>query len=289
MSKNKNLIVQDTLGRYLSEVQKYPLLNKQQERELAIKVFEQKDVIAAQKLAQANLRFVLKMAFQYAKYGAKVLDLIQEGNLGLMQAIKEFNPHKKVRLTTYAVWWIRSYIQSYLLKNWSMVKIGTTRDQKKLFYRLKQIQDNFEKIGITPNTKLIADTLNVKEREVKLMQQRLNAHDLSLDKPFKNSTGDKEISLVESLNAPLIETDNQLIQSEQLSLFSKALNEFKNNVNERERYFLSNRLLSEKPMTLKVLGEHFNISKERSRQIEEKIKTKLKDFLEQNYPEIKID
>jgi len=231
----------------------------------------------------------MKIAFDYAKYGSKLMDLIQEGNLGLVKAIKEFNPYKEVRLTTYAVWWIRSYIQDYLLKNWSVVKIGTTKAQKKLFYRLKQIQNNYEKMGITPHPKAIAHTLNVKVSDVELMQKRLASKDTSLNTPIQND-GNKTQSFEDFLeDKDVTQTDILLSEAENKNQFQLAIEEFKDDLTERELDILDNRLLAEKPQTLLEIGKKYGFSKERARQIEEKIKNKLKSFLSEHYPDISIN
>jgi len=173
------------LSAYLKEVQKYPLLTREEERELAVKFTETKDREALQRLVTGNLRFVVKIAFEYVHYRAKLLDLIQEGNMGLVRAVQDFNPYKDVRLTTYAVWWIRSYIQDYLLRNHSLVKIGTTQAQKRLFYRLRSEQKKLEYAGLGNNdsVRLLAKNLDVREQDIREMDQRLSQSEVSLNAP----------------------------------------------------------------------------------------------------------
>lgn len=279
----------DPLAIYLKQISRYPLISRETERELAIKVHDNQDVDAAQSLVRANLRFVVKIAFQYAKYGAKVLDLIQEGNLGLLRAVREFDPYKDNRLSTYAVWWIRSYMQEFLLRNWSIVRIGTTKAQKKLFYRLKKEQERLEREGISPLPKAIAMNLGVEESDVELMQGRMRAKDASLSQPRGGSNDDKEsASWASQISDSGPSAPSELEKNEQATLFKKALSEFVLELDERERDIFDNRLMSESPQTLIQIGERYGFSKERARQLEERIKTKLKDFLSKNYPDISI-
>ena len=280
----------DPLSIYMREVGKFPLLTREKEKALALRAYDHRDKAAARKLAQSNLRFVIKISMEYARYGAKLMDLIQEGNMGLMHAIREFNPYKDVRLTTYAVWWIRSYIQDYLLRNWSMVRIGTTKGQKKLFYRLKKIQDNFERQGISPTPKAIAHELGVREDEVELMQKRLSGGDVSLDSPLKSAkSGESQRASLESrVPDTHSQADHILDEGEQKTLFTQALSEFQKGLSTRELVVFKDRMLSEKPLTLLEIGDMYKITKERARQIEAQIKKKLKDFLDENYPDISI-
>lgn len=280
----------DPLALYMREVSKVPLLTPEEEHALAIRVHEHQDPEAIKKLVTSNLRFVIKIAFEYARYGAKVLDLVQEGNVGLMRAVRDFNPYKDVRLTTYAVYWIRSYIQDYLLRNWSIVRVGTTAAQKKLFYNLKREQEKFEREGLKPEPKQIAHELNVEESDVKLMQQRMSGRDVSLSAPASggdDSSVGTTLSNTVADTAPLAST--QIEASEQAALFKKALGEFRKELDERERAILEDRLLAENPKTLVEIGDAYGVTKERARQLEERIKKKLRDFLAQNYPDISVD
>ncbi len=232
----------------------------------------------------------MKIAFEYSRYGAKILDLIQEGNMGLLRAVQEFNPHKEVRLTTYAVFWIRSYIQDFLLKNWSLVRVGTTAGQKKLFYRLKKEQERLEREGIQITPQAIAMNLGVSEDDVKTMQQRLSGKDMSLSAPLNPG---EDTSAAETFATRVADPGplalNQLEESEQSTLFKKALEEFKVQLDEREANIFQNRLLSEIPKTLVEIGEEYGISKERARQLEERIMKKLKEFLKARYPDISMN
>jgi len=279
---------QNLLGLYLKEIAKTALLKPEEERALATLVFEKQDRLALQKLVQANLRFVVKIAFEYVRYGAKILDLIQEGNVGLIKAVQDFNPYKEVRLTTYAVWWIRSYIQDFLLRNWSLVRIGTTAAQKKLFYRLKKEQEKFEREGIRPEPKAIAMELNVDEEDVKLMDERLKGGDVSLYSVARDSDEDSPLGIIQKISTGETLADEALDFQEQAMLFKKALEEFQKLLEPRDREIFEARLLSENPKTLLEIGEHYGFSKERARQIEERLKGKLKEFLTEKYPDISV-
>jgi len=287
-AKSSNLPAsRDPLDIYLQQIRKYPVLSKKEEHQFAIRAIDLKDREALQALIKANLRFVVKLAFQYSKYGAKVLDLIQEGNVGLLRAVREYSPYKDTRLSTYAVWWIRSYMQDFLLRNWSLVRIGTTKAQKKLFYRLKKEQEKLERDGISPTPQAIAMNLGVGEADVELMQNRMRAKDASLSTPIND---DSQSATWESqLPGETSMVSDQLEESEQALLFKKALTEFTPLLDERELDIFNNRLMSESPMTLLEIGKRYDFSKERARQIEERIKKKLKEFLSENYPDISVD
>jgi len=280
----------DVLQIYVRELARLKLLTPEEEKQLTTSYYESHDPRIFKRLVQANLRFVVKIAFEYASYGAKVMDLIQEGNLGLMKAIHDFNPYKEVRLTTYAVWWIRSYMQDYLIRNWSLVRIGTTAAQKKLFYRLKKEQQRLEQMGVRPEPKQIAMSLGVEERDVKLMQERMSGGDVSLSaSTYGSGDGHESPSLENRFADPTELASDSLEQTEQSQLFKKALEEFVKELDEREQAIFRGRLLSENPRILIEIGADFKITKERARQIEEKIKKKLKDFLAEKYPDISMD
>lgn len=272
------------LQAYLREVQKYPLLTREEERELAVRYRETGDREALHGLVTGNLRFVVKIAYEYVHYRVKLLDLIQEGNMGLVKAVQEFNPYKEVRLTTYAVWWIRSYIQDAILRNYSLVKLGTTQAQKRLFYRLRGEQKKLEQMGMIPqqNVKLLASRLDVREKDIREMDQRLAQGDLSLNAP--RGTDEKSEHL-QSLADPGAPVDQTLGDAEQKEIFHKILAQFAETLEGREKQFFSGRLISEKPMTLQELGDKYGVTKERARQIEEQIKEKLKEYMQAHYPD----
>ena len=275
------------LQTYLREIQKYPILSKEEEHELAIHFKETQDRETLQKLVTANLRFVVKIAFEYIHYRVKLLDLIQEGNMGLVKAVQEFDPYKDVRLTTYAVWWIRSYIQEAILKNYSLVKIGTTQAQKRLFYRLKKEQKRLEQEGISPSqgVKLLAERLDVKEKEIEEMSQRLSHNDVSLNAPLNHDEKSERINHLASSQEP---PDVTLGDAEQETLFKKILKQFGETLEGREKVVFYDRLVSENPMTLQEIGEKYKFTKERARQIEEQVKEKLKKYMKEHYPDFDV-
>ena len=275
------------LATYFREISKYPLLTKEEEHELAVKYYETKDREALQKLVTANLRFVVKIAYEYLHYRIRLMDLIQEGNTGLLKAVQDFNPYKEVRLTTYAVWWIRSYIQEAILKNFSLVKMGTTQAQKKLFYRLKKEQQKLEEMGLSPgqNVKLLASKLDVKEREVEEMSQRLSGSDVSLNAHIGDDDKKEHIQNLADPEAPV---DQRLGDEEQAKLFKDVLKKFGQTLEGREKIIFQNRLISENPLTLQEIGDKYKVSKERARQLEEQVKDKLKKYVAQHYPDFNL-
>ncbi len=260
---------------YLAEIRKYPLLTKEQETELAKKYFETKDPSAAQALVTANLRFVVKVAAEYSKFGARMIDLVQEGNLGLMHAVRDFNPNKGVRLITYAVWWIRGYIQEYLMKQYSLVKIGTTHNQKKLFYQLQKQKKELEALGIHPDMKLIATRLGVSEEEVNEMSQRLTGRDVSLDQP---SDPDFNWNKKDIHRTSVAGPDEELSRLEELDRLKKRIESLKPSLNEREKILLEERLLADDPLTLQEIGEKYGITREAVRQAETRLMNKIKEL-----------
>ncbi len=264
------------LQHYLTEVRRYPYLTKEEE----IRLFEEYHVHgsreAAVKLILANLRVSVAIASEYLHTGADHMDLIQEGNVGLMQAIKKFDPTKNVRFYAYAAWWARAYILRYLLNNYRLVKVGTTQDQRKLFYNLKKEKAKLEREGFAPDTKLLADRLNVRERDIIEMDQRLGNWELSLDQPIGE---DQQGTLLDVLPAHVTPVDEQLADTELRTLFRRKLAEFIKTLDEREEDILRNRILSETPLTLEDLGAKYKVTKERTRQLEARIIKRLRDYI----------
>ncbi len=279
VAEPRALVSSDPVTSYLAEIKKYPLLSKAKEHELAVRYFNTKDPAIAQILVTSNLRFVVKIAAEYSKFGARLIDLIQEGNVGLMRAVREFNPYKGTRLITYAVWWIRGYIREYLLKHYSMVKIGTTQNQKKLFYNLMKEKELMEAEGLTPNVKMISTRLGVREKDVELMQERLGAKDVSLDAPLD---GESQSRLLDFQSNPdELSIDDQLSLLEQLELLRQNIDKIRPSLTEKELYLLENRMLADNPMTLQEVGDHYGITREAVRQSEARLLDKIKAvFLE---------
>lgn len=267
----------DPLKRYVQEVSKYPFLTAHEERDLA-KLFQRTgDKKAARRLVTSHLRLVVKISREYhAAYG-NVLDLIQEGNLGLMKAVKRFDPERGVRLSSYATWWIRSYILKHILDNFRLIKIGTTQAQRRIFFNLMKEKERIEKMGFTPDSRRLAAALDVKPEEIEEMEGRLAKSDMSLDAQVGRDTQRRHIDLLESPDAPIDETLNQ---AQFQDILEEKLKTFSQDLNEREKHIFQKRLLAEVPKTLQAIGDEYGISRERARQIEERIKKKLKEYFE---------
>jgi RNA polymerase sigma-32 factor len=268
-----------SLTMYLSEINQYGLLSVDEEQALARK-FIQGDLAAGHRLVTSNLRFVVKVSYEYRSYGIKMSDLIQEGNIGLMKAVQKFDPDKGIRLISYAVWWIRAYIQNYILKSWSLVKLGTTQAQRKLFFSLARTRRELEKFGAgdgaVVNVDEIATKLNVKASEVREMEQRMGGRDLSLDAPMGEDGGNSHVDFVASATAP---QDDEFADKEESGLITNRVQTALTRLDPRERFIIEQRVMNERPMTLKELGEHFGFSRERARQLEIRAKDKLKSEL----------
>ena len=267
------------LQQYLAEIRRHPYLSKEEELRLFEEYRMHGSRDAAVKLIMANLRVSVAIAAEYLHTGADHMDLIQEGNVGLMQAIKKFDPSKNVRFHAYAAWWSRAYILRYLLNTYRLVKIGTTQDQRKLFYNLKKEKSKLEREGFSPDTKLLADRLHVRERDVVEMDQRLGNWELSLDQPIgENQDG----SLMDILPSQQVPADEQLATEQLQTLFRAKLAEFVKTLDERDEDILRNRLLSETPLTLDDLGAKYGITKERTRQLEARIIKRLRDYIKKD-------
>ena len=281
MTKNKSLPkVLSSTERYIQEIQQYPLLRKEEEFELAVQYYKHKDLKAAHRMVTANLRFVIKIANEYANYGLQILDIIQEGNIGLMRAVKTYNPYKDTRLITYAVWWIRSYIHDYIQRNWSLVKMGTTQAQRKLFYRLKKEQkalEQLEYLSSTEKIKRISKALGVKEKEVIEMNQRLAGKDFSLDTPI--ASDNEKTTHLHFIADEKGNVEQVLQQKEEALLLKRKLEAFEKELTKRDHFIFQKRMIAEKQMTLQAIADKYKISKQRARHLEEKIKNSLKKFL----------
>jgi RNA polymerase sigma-32 factor len=279
-SRLPTLSIEGGLARYLQEIRRFPMLTQKEEFTLAKQWTEQGDVEAAHKLVTSHLRLVAKIAMGYRGYGLPVGELISEGNIGMMQAVKRFDPDRGFRLATYAMWWIRAAIQEYILHSWSLVKIGTTAAQKKLFFNLRKIKGQikaFEDGDLAPeNVTEIARRLDVPEHEVVNMNRRLAAPDHSLNAPLRID-GDGEWQDWLEDTTPNQETE--LAASEELSLRRQMLKTAMANLNDRERHILSQRRLTEEPMTLEELSQIYKISRERVRQIEVRAFEKVQEVM----------
>lgn len=270
-----------SLQRYMSEISNYPVLSREEEYKLAMKYKNDGDLDAARKLVSSNLKFVVKVANEYKNYGFNTMDIIQEGNIGLMHAVKGFDPEKGYRIISYAVWWIRAYIQNYIIKSWSLVKVGTTQAQRKLFYKLRSTKNQME-LGdgnLSPEDyKELADKLNVSDAAVIEMDKRMGSKDFSLDAEIK---GDTELSHMDFLADDEVNQEDLITKVEQQEIVKAGMLEALKTLKDRERYIIENRVLADKPLTLEELGDKYNISRERVRQIENAALKKMKGVLKE--------
>ena len=267
----------DCLEHYLARIKQFELLDRDEESALARRYRQDGDLAAAHRLICGNLRFVVKVANEYRGYGMKMLDLIQEGNIGLMMAVKKFDPDRGIRLISYAVWWIRAYIQNYIVKTWSLVKIGTTQAQKKLFFKLKQTQATLLRLTGRENAEEIAQTLDVRNAEVEEMSRRLAARDTSLDVELIEG---ENFTLMDMLADDSPDQETRLIEDEQRRRLSSEVRQAFDRLNDRERKIIQERILDESPRTLQELADDFGISRERVRQLEANALGKLRGTLE---------
>lgn len=269
-------VVTDTLEIYMSRVHKFPLLDKQQEYELARRYKLEGDLEAAHRLICSNLRFVVKVACEYRSYGMKLLDLVQEGNIGLMMAVRKFDPDRGIRLISYAVWWIRAYIQNYILKTWSLVKIGTTQAQKKLFYKLKQTKDTLMRLTGSADSAEIARELHLQDAEVDEMTQRLAQRDSSLDVELVEG---ESFNLLDTLADDRPNQEAVFLEMESHHLRAGRVAQALSTLNERETRIINDRILADSPRTLQELADDYGISRERVRQLEKTALEKLRKAL----------
>lgn len=281
--KSDSLTRYDPLRAYLSEITQYPKLTKEEELELALRYKDQGDVKAAYQLTVSNLWLVVSIARRYQRAARSLLDLIQEGNIGLMDAVKNFDPYRDVRFPSYASWWIKAYIIRYVIANWRLVKIGTTQAQRKLFFNLEKEREKLEQQGFIPTAKLLAANLNVKESEVIEMQQRLGGRDLSVDAPMGGE--DDHSNLHAILPSGELTAEEAISMHQIKERLSRAMADFADTLNERDRVIFERRLLAEEKVTLNDIATEFSLSKERVRQLESRIKDRLKVFMKENLGE----
>ncbi len=280
------LVPYDPLQRYLSEIRRYPLLTPEQEHDLAIRYKEHGEIEAAYRLVTANLRLVVMFARRYERAVHNLLDLIQEGSIGLMEAVRNFDPYRGVRFPSYAVWWVRAYIIRYLMNNWRMVKLGTTQAQRKLFFNLQREKERLEAEGFSPAPKLIAQHLGVKEEEVVEMEQRMSSRDLSLDTPI-DADEEGGTSLIDFIADKHDTAEEAVATAEYRELMREKMATFARTLKGKEEVIFRTRLLAEEPVTLQEIGDQYGISRERIRQLESRLKKKLKDFLLREIKDVK--
>lgn len=271
------------LDQYVAEIRKFPLLTREEEVELARRHRDSGDVAAAHKLVVSNLRFVVKIAHEYRGYGLKLLDLIQEGNVGLMNAVKKFDPERGYRLISYAVWWIRAHIHGYIVRSWSLVRLGATATQRKLFFKLRSVRSRLQAMLGQEQVpaELLAGELGVPQAEVSEMEKRLAARDFSLDATMDE---EKSTAYVDVLPAHEPNQEEIVMRQEQRAMVRSRLDALMPTLDERERYIAEKRLLEDDPVTLQDVGDRFQLTRERARQIEGKLIDKLRKALAEPRP-----
>src|SRR6266852_4305363 len=285
-STGRGLARADPLQLYMQEVSRHPLLTREQEYELAVRYRETGDLDAAYRLVASNLRLVVKLAHEYHRNPLALLDLIQEGNIGLMQAVKKYDPGRGVKLSSYAAWWIRAYVLRYIMDNWRLVKLGTTEAQRKLFFKLRQEQDRLVSQGFEATPKLLAERLNVTERDVVEMDQRLGHDEVSLDAPIgEDGTTTRGDRFLPSDSVP---ADVRLGNEELKRLFSGKLEEFAKGLQDKERFIFEKRLMSDEPLTLQEIGDKYGISRERARQIEAALISRIREHFRKEMPDFDL-
>jgi RNA polymerase sigma-32 factor len=277
----------------MAEVARHPVLSREEEHALAVHYAETGDVDAAYKLVASNLRLVVKIAHEYRRTAFQLLDLVQEGNLGLMQAVKKYDPWKGVKLSSYAAWWIRAYIIRFLMENWRMVKLGTTQAQRKLFFNLAKEREKLLARGIDPTPRLLAKNLDVEEREVEEMAARMAGDDLSLDAPLSAGDEDSRQTHLDRVTASEASgADDRMGDEELRRIFREKLEVFSRTItDEKERFIFDRRLLppdGEAPLTLQEVGDRFKLTRERARQIEAKLTARLRDWLKAEIPDFEL-
>jgi RNA polymerase sigma-32 factor len=280
-TRGGSLARRDPMAAYMSETRRYPLLTPEEEHALAVKLVEHGDTAAARKLIEANLRLVVKIAYEYRRAHRNLLDLVQEGNIGLIQAVSKFDPYRGVKLSSYAAFWIRAYILKFILNNWRLVKIGTTQAQRKLFFNLRKEREKLEQLGFQPTTALLAEKLDVPEKEVIEMERRLSAPEASLDAPMGGGGDDEGTrTRLDYLPSEDDRPDRAVAQSEFSQLLKGKLEAFAQTLQGREQTIFRERWLTEEPLTLQEIGDRYNVSRERARQLEKRMLDRLKKYLE---------
>lgn len=276
---NRHLVPYDPLQRYLQEMGKYELLSREEEEEPAKRYKDLGDMEAGHRLIRANLRLVVKIAMSFNRlWSQNILDLIQEGNLGLVQALRTFDPYRGVKFSYYAVFWIRAYMLKFLMNNWRLVKIGTTQNQRKLFFKLSKERKLLESQGFDVEPKLLAQRFNVREEEVMNMSERLAGPEVSLDAPRGGEEGGESYS--EALASPEEELDEKLFEKARKSALREKLERYRSELTGKKAYIFDQRIMKDDPLTLEQIGKKYDISRERVRQIESRIISNIKEQMQ---------
>ncbi len=276
----------DAMASYLREVQHYPLLTPEETQALSVRYVQTGDPVAAAKLVTANLRLVVKIAYEYRRAYKNIMDLVQEGNIGLMQAVKRYDPYRGVKLSSYAAWWIRAYILRFILNNWRLVKLGTTQAQRKLFFNLRKKRAELTAMGIDPTDAEVAKALNVPEQDVTEMDARLSSTEKSLDAPIGDAEG-RSIAKVDLLPSAGEGPESLMAEGELQALLKDKLGQFRKTLEgkDKELAIFEKRLVADEPLTLQELGDKFGISRERVRQLEQRLTARLREYLKEEMGE----
>jgi RNA polymerase sigma-32 factor len=270
----------DPLSRYFVEISRYALLSREEEKALAVRAHDHGDAEAAQQLALANLRLVVKIAMDYRRVWTNVLDLIQEGNLGLLKGVQRFDPHRGVKLSSYAAYWIRAYILKYLIDNIRLVRMGSSRAERKLFFQLNRARRELERAGFAAEPKLLAEKLDVKESEVIDMERRLSQSDLSIDAPTSDESGSATFG--DFLASPGASVESLVADEDMRATFREIVDAFAVDLDERGQQILRERVLADEPRTLQAIGDDLGVTRERVRQLEKKLVDQLREYLREN-------
>ena len=273
------LVTRDALGAYLAQIRQIPVLSREEEHELAVRHYETGDLDAAYKLVTANLRLVVMIAREYQRAFHNLLDLVQEGNVGLVQAVKKYDPPRGVKLSSYSAWWIRAYILKFVLNNWRLVKIGTTQAQRKLFFNLRKEKERLEQLGFGYEPAMLAERLDVREKDVVEMEKRMAAPEASLDAPV-SSDDDGSRTRMDYLPSDDERPDHAVEQSEFSNLLKDKLETFAKTLEGREQTIFRERWLTDTPKTLQEIGDAYGVSRERARQLEKRLLGRLRKYLE---------
>ena len=279
--REERLVPLDPFAAYLQEAKRYPILSEEEEKELAIRLTETGDVDAAYQLTTANLMLVVKIAMTFKREWQNVMDLVQEGNIGLMKAVKNFDPFRGVRLSAYATWWIKSYILKYILDNWRLVRVGTTNSRRKLLFNLKKEKERLEREGFDPSTKLLAEHFGVDENEIIDVEASIGAVDVSMDTPTR---ADSSMTPAQSLSdGKSLEKRAEVDQFREI--LQQKIEGFKSELKPGEIEILEKRVLSESPLSLQELGDERGVTREAVRQAEQRLLKKFRIYIEEQMPE----
>jgi len=280
--KEEGTVLYDSLTAYIARIRKYPFLTEKEEYELAVKYRTSGDRDAAYKLVTSHLILVVKTAMKFNRMYSNIFDLIQEGNIGLLEAVRRFDPFKGTRLSTYATWWIRAFILKYIVDNLKIVKVGTTNVRRKLLFKLRSEIERLEREGYNPNTKLLAEHFGTTEEDIIDISEAISSQDISLDAPIDENSREKISDTIESRGQS---HEEKVEESEFRDLFYKKLSKFEEGLNEYEKEVLRNRILSEDPATLQEIGDKFKVTREAVRQAEQRLHEKLKRYFEKEMPQ----